>query len=291
MSFDISKLSPTPWESVGRRDPDSSRLYRAVFQHRTEIATCYPWVHIPQCGGALKFGEYRRPCPMGALILLWERWPLLRGGCPECKTPALGTSFGGTWTGGSVGGVCLGCALIVSRRMAGGSWLRRGVEPILKSTPFYLGNGYGVASIERPAALIAVLQELGATDLPPADSPSFRATEPDSDDEDDPAGKKPRETAQPQRPRSKAVRAPVKGPRRYVVKEVVSSMTWSGAIWAVGCSSRESAQRALNNRVVRNMVDRGEPGAVMAFDRELRCLISWSPVVTDPQAAVRWWFR
>ena len=288
MSIDISEVSPTPWESVGRRDPDRARLYRAVFQHRTELAACYPWVSIPQCSGAFRFGEHERPCPMGALILLWERWPLLRGGCPACKAPALGISFGGYLSGGSIGGICLGCHLVVSRWIAGISRIRRGVEPILKNTPFYLRSGYGVGSSGVPAALIAVLQELGASDLPAANSPSFQTKDPE--EEDEPTAKKAASAARPKQPRPRAGRAPIKGPRRYVVKEVVSSMAWTGAIWAVGCSSRESAERALKKRVARNIADHGEPGTVMAFDREIRCLISWSDGVANPQAAVRWWF-
>jgi hypothetical protein len=291
MSLDISAISPTPWQSVGRRDPDRARLYRAVFQHRTELATYYPWVYLPQWRGAFKFGELERPCPMGALILLWERWPLLRGGCLECKAPALGISFGGYLIGGSIGGICLGCDLLVSRRIAGTSPIRSGVEPILKNTPFYLRSGYGVGSSGAPAALIAVLQELGATDLPAANSPSFQTKGAESEEAGDPLTKKAIGLAQPKRSRPRAARAPTKGPRRYVVKEVVSSMAWSGAIWAVGCSSRESAERALKKRVARNMAEVGEPGAVMAFDREIRCLVSWSDGVADPQAAVRWWLR
>jgi hypothetical protein len=65
---------------------------------------------------------------------------------------------------------------------------------------------------------------------------------------------------------------------------------WSGAIWAVGCSSRESAERALRKRVARNMAEEGEAGAVMAYDRQIRRLIAWSDGIANPQAAVRWWF-
>ena len=186
MSSDFSEALPTPWESTGRRDPDRARLYRAVFQHRTELAAHYPWVFIPQCSGALKFGEHERPCPMGALILLWEKWPLLRGGCPECKAPALGISFGGHLSSGSIGGICIGCDLVVSRWIAGIGPIWSGVKPILKDTPFYLRSGWGVGSTGAPAALIAVLQELGATDLPAANSPSFQAEDPESEEEDEP---------------------------------------------------------------------------------------------------------
>jgi hypothetical protein len=228
---------------------------------------------------------------MGALILLWQRWPLLRGGCPECKAPALGTSFGGHLSAGSIGGICIGCALVVSRWIAGIGRIWKGVQPILRDTPFYLRSGWGVGSNGPPVALIAVLQELGATDLPAVNSPSFQAKGAESEEEGDPPTKKAIGLAQPKRSRPRTAGASIKGPRRYVVKEVVSSMAWSGAIWAVGCSSRESAERALKRRVARNMAEGGEPGAVMAFDREINCLISWSDGVTDPKAAVRWWFR
>jgi hypothetical protein len=203
----------------------------------------------------------------------------------------LGISFGGFLSAGSIGGICLGCDLVVSRWIGGIGRIISGVRPALKNTPFYLRSGWGVGLNGAPVALVAVLQELGASDLPAANSPSFQGGAPSSEDEDETSVKEVTEVARRKQPRPRAARASVKRPCRYVVKEVVSSMAWTGAIWAVGCSSRESAERALKKRVARNMADHGEPGAVMAFDREIRCLISWSDGVANPQAAARWWFK
>jgi len=88
-------------------------------------------------------------------------------------------------------------------------------------------------------------------------SPSFQGDVPSSEDEDEPGAKKGTAVSRRKRPQPRA----------------------------------SSAERALKRRVARNMAERDEPGAVMAFDREIRCLISWSNGVANPQAAVRWWFR
>jgi hypothetical protein len=50
----------------------------------------------------------------------------------------------------------------------------------------------------------------------------------------------------------------------------------------------ESAERAFNRRVVNNLLDEGEPGAVMAYDRAERKLFMWTAEVVDPKAAAKW---
>lgn len=64
--------------------------------------------------------------------------------------------------------------------------------------------------------------------------------------------------------------------RPYLVRERVETMAWSGTIWAVGCNTWESAERAFHNRVARNVADGGDAGTVEGFDRRRGLLICWT---------------
>jgi hypothetical protein len=79
-------------------------------------------------------------------------------------------------------------------------------------------------------------------------------------------------------------------PRRFVAKEIVEAMAWSGTVWAVGCKTRESALRAFDRRLARNLlVD--EEGSVVVYDRKSRKLICWTSNITDPKLVARYWCR
>ena len=284
---------PKPWETTGYRNLDVARLMRATFRQRRRLAEYYPWVPVSISRIGSPYCSSVAPYPVGALVRLWNGWNYLRGRCPECSGPVVGYSFAGGLSAGHVNGVCRRCALVVSRWIPGIGAIMAGIRPILANTPFSLTGGSVPMPDRKPVALIAVLQELGATDLPAPDSPGFQprpikvsGSKEGDQTEPNEATKMARSSRNQRKPRRATP-----GPRRYVVKEVVSTMAWTGTIWAVGCSSRESAERALKKRVARNMAEVGEPGAVMAFDREIGCLISWSDGVANPQAAVRWWFR
>ena len=53
-------------------------------------------------------------------------------------------------------------------------WLVTGAAVVLAETPFSMTGGTEDTADRAPAALIAVLQELGESNLPPADARGFR---------------------------------------------------------------------------------------------------------------------
>jgi hypothetical protein len=283
MSSDTD-LPVAPWESQGTRNSAYARLFRVVYEYRNQLAAQYRWVPVTAAKGTFTFGAQDRLLPVGALIRLWEYWPHLRGSCPECKNEVLGHSFSGYLSAGEIVGVCVGCGLVVSRWIGGMSRITGAIIPILENTPYYLRSGWGVRMEGPPVGLIAVLQELGANDVPGRESPAFQM------EREEPAGEVAiTHKGTPVRKRRKRSAAP--RPRRFLVKEVVSTMAWTGTIWAVGCSSRDSAERALQKRVARNIEEHGSQGAVMVFDRKTKALVCWSDEIQKPEAAAEWWFR
>lgn len=64
--------------------------------------------------------------------------------------------------------------------------------------------------------------------------------------------------------------------RPFRVREEVNAMAWSGVVWAVGCSTWESAERAFHSRVQRNLANEGSTGTVSAYDRRRGLLICWT---------------
>jgi hypothetical protein len=52
--------------------------------------------------------------------------------------------------------------------------IMRAIRPVLADTPFSLTGGTADTPDRAPAALIAVLQELGESSLPPANARGFR---------------------------------------------------------------------------------------------------------------------
>ncbi len=285
MSSDSTELFVPPWESEGTRNPAYAGLFRAVYQYRRELVAQYRWVPVTTAKGSFTFGVQDRLLPVAALIRLWEYWPHLRGSCPECKDEVLGHSFSGYLSAGGITGVCVGCGLVVSRWIGGMSRITGAIIPILENTPYYLRSGWGVRMEGPPIGLIAVLQELGASDVPGRDAPGFQADPTKTGEEAEATPKA--ASVRRKRKRSSTERRP----RRFVVKEVASTMAWTGTIWAVGCSSRESAQRALEKRVAKNIEEHGSPGAVMAFDRQTKTVVLWSAEIQKPQVAARWWFK
>jgi hypothetical protein len=83
--------------------------------------------------------------------------------------------------------------------------------------------------------------------------------------------------------------APAGCQRRFIVREVVYSMN-AGIVWAVGCTALETAVRSFGRRVKRDVQVWGEPGAIMAFDRQRRRLVCWTDKITDHVGAARYWF-
>lgn len=164
---------PTPWRRLGRRNPDLARLFDAAYRNRRRLAAWYPWVPAPpaRVGG---LGCRNDSCyPVGALILLWKGWGYFRGPCPECGGPGLGFSAAGGLSTGRVVGVCRRCETLLERFVWGIGSIMSGIRPLLEDTPFVLGGPPERTRDWAPVALVAVLQELGATDLPDPRSPAI----------------------------------------------------------------------------------------------------------------------
>jgi hypothetical protein len=166
MSHPYGSPTPEPW-ARSRRGSDAAlaRIARAAFEHRQQLATCYPWVPAAQ----FTIGGIGCPGPRchtaGALVLLWERWSWYGGSCPRCGARGLGVTAGGGLSTGRVTGVCIGCEALLERWIPGFHAIMHGVGEALHGTSFRL-TGVPVPAAGRGAApLVAVLQELGASGL------------------------------------------------------------------------------------------------------------------------------
>lgn len=167
---------PGPWEACGERSQDLAGLFSATFRQRRQLAEHYPWVPAPPASVGSPFCRSVAPYPAGALIRLWNGWDYLRGRCPECGGPTLGFAFAGGLAGGHVSGVCLRCARMLTRFIWGIHAIMAGIRPILAGTPFSVtGGNVPMRAIIAwmPTALIAVLQELGESNLPSPSSPGL----------------------------------------------------------------------------------------------------------------------
>lgn len=78
--------------------------------------------------------------------------------------------------------------------------------------------------------------------------------------------------------------------RRFVTKEIVEAMAWSGTVWAVGCKTREAALQAFDRRLARNLLA-GEEGSVVVYDRKTRKLICWTANIRNPKLVAKWYCR
>lgn len=149
--------APDVWSPLNRHDEQRASLLRPLFSYRQQILDLYPRVPLAAERGTASV-------PVAALLLLWERWNYLRGPCPNCGSDALGTSFGGLLSIGSVGGCCLGCASVVTRPVGGMGVIARCLRAYLGDTPYRLWPdrswAWSLSRLQRP--IVAVLQELGA---------------------------------------------------------------------------------------------------------------------------------
>ena len=156
---------PQPWQSLRHRNPDLARLFGAAYRKRRLLAAWYPWVPAPPARVGSPYCRSNACYPAGALVLLWS-WDYLRGPCPECGSDGLGFAFAGALSGGHVTGVCRRCATMLTRSIWGIGTIMNGIRPILAGSPFLL-TGLPVPTTDwAPIALVAVLGELGASDLP-----------------------------------------------------------------------------------------------------------------------------
>jgi hypothetical protein len=164
---------PGRWNACGHRNQDLARLFGATFRQRRQLAEHYAWVPAPPSSVGSPYCRSVAPYPAGALVRLWNGWDYLRGRCPDCRGPALGFALAGGLAGGHVLGVCLQCASMLTQFIPGIHAIMAGIRPILAGTPFSVTGGSVPMRDRAPTALIAVLQELGESNLPSPSSPGL----------------------------------------------------------------------------------------------------------------------
>ena len=175
MSASFSRPRPQPWQRLGHSlNPELARLLGAVYRRRRLLAAWYPLVPAPpaRIGG---IGCRRSSYPVGALILIWCGWDYARGPCAECGGRGLGYDFAGGLASGRVLGVCARCGTMLERFVGGLVRINNGIEPALEGTAFRFTGLPEPTTDWAPAALVAVLGELGETGLP--DPRSLRLTQ------------------------------------------------------------------------------------------------------------------
>jgi len=73
-----------PWEAKEPWAPQRASLVRNVLAFRDQLD---PWLPFPQNDCCFGFGEDSLPLPLGALFILWERWPAITGPSPGASEP------------------------------------------------------------------------------------------------------------------------------------------------------------------------------------------------------------
>ncbi len=155
------------WHPTEHKDREVAQLLRGVLAHLDTLLAKNPWVPFPQKACSFTFGPNRAPLPLGALALLWKRWPMATGTCFECDGQVLATAFWGLLSRGKVLACCSTCGRAYTRLVGGLGALGGDIGPYLKGTEFYVATGIfagAEAGPKRP--LWEALKELGISDLP-----------------------------------------------------------------------------------------------------------------------------
>ncbi len=156
--------------------PEIASIIRNLMKFKKELLELDPWLPFPQRSCSYSFGEEGRPMPIGALFILWEKWPEFTGQCLDCGGDAFGYKVGGYYDISGVMGCCSVCGIGFNGRnpekdmMALLAQIRQ-IEPILEKTPYFVkgmkfGGSRGGHFGGPGAPLVAALRQLGATDLP-----------------------------------------------------------------------------------------------------------------------------
>ncbi|MGC8763729.1 MAG: hypothetical protein ACP5VN_08885 [Acidobacteriota bacterium] len=152
--------------------PGMARILRTVVENRGRLLEEDPWVPFPQNSCTFLFGARRAPLPLGALVLLWDRWPAATGWCPLCGEKVYAVGFGGLLSTGGVVAFCAGCGARYYRPVGGLGSVAACVRPILFSTEFWLSSGFFGGTAPGPVRpLLRLLRRLGIPLAPRAGSP------------------------------------------------------------------------------------------------------------------------
>ena len=147
--------------------PEIASVIRGVQKFKKELLQLDPWLPFPQNTCCYSFGSEGRPLPLGALFILWEKWPESTQPCSACGGASFGFGWGGFFSMGGVIGYCCVCGNAFSKP-TGGLWETCSkFEPFLKDTPFFVHQSLWGGTCEGPRApLVSALRKLGGTDLP-----------------------------------------------------------------------------------------------------------------------------
>jgi hypothetical protein len=131
---------------------------RMVLRYRRELD---PWLHFPN-GSCHRFGPEEKPMPIGALLLLWERWDFMTGRCARCGETIYGYTFWGEWHQYGITGCCIGCGITYCRSLSGLERVNSFVSKHLDDTPFRLACCTGMAAPRWDIFLESIRPQLAA---------------------------------------------------------------------------------------------------------------------------------
>lgn len=156
-----------PFEVRTDTHPGLVLVIHATLAYKHSLLALDPWLPFPQNSCCYSFGPEGRPLPIGALFILWERWPAFTGQCPECGAKVYGYGFGGMLSTGGVRAVCVGCTRTLYRSIGGLTVVGSEFRPWLTGTPYTAGSfRFGGCFGGDGRALVDALRHLGASPLP-----------------------------------------------------------------------------------------------------------------------------
>lgn len=148
-------------------DSERASIIRALLGLGKLSEKLDPWLPFPQNSCCYSFGKDKRPIPVGALLILWEKHPLFTGRCPECNGKAFGYAFGGLFNIGGIVGCCIECKRKLFRHVGGLMKTGGLISPFLKDTPYSLNTSLFGGAFKGPREpLLTALRELGIRDIP-----------------------------------------------------------------------------------------------------------------------------
>lgn len=136
-----ARPEPGPWiidERLGdgRWEPALAARMRYLVRYRDSLLATDRWIAVPQSSCGFVFGVGRRPLPIGALCMLWDRWAATTGECPSCGGRVVCFAMGGTPNVGGLIGCCLVCERQLRRPMDGLAAVAEAMAPILDGTEY-----------------------------------------------------------------------------------------------------------------------------------------------------------
>ncbi len=147
--------------------PEIASILRGMLKFKKELLELDPWLPFPQNTCCYSFGADGRPLPIGALFILWEKWPECTKPCSACGGASFGFGWGGFFSMGGVVGYCSVCGSAFSKPIGGLSQTCAQFGPLLRDTPYFVKQSMWGGTYEGPRPpLVNALRQLGATDLP-----------------------------------------------------------------------------------------------------------------------------